>query len=258
MKPVIGICANFTADDTVGVKSGLGLPGQEWQVLADDYVKAIERAGGTPIILPITSDVEALSGILPKLDGILFSGGSDIEPKYYGEQPRYGLGDIDPYRDRHEMELANIVIHDMDIPVLGICRGSQLINVVMGGTIYQDLKLERDKGFNHTLKGAPKFHPTHPVTIKDGSKLAAIFNETEIWVNSFNHQGINKIGDKIEVTMEAPDGHVEGIEMIGDRFVVAVQWHPEMMIDKYNQYQVLFDVFVSRCNVNVLNKKEMV
>ncbi|MED4911329.1 gamma-glutamyl-gamma-aminobutyrate hydrolase family protein [Brevibacillus centrosporus] len=247
MKPLIGICANYTIDDSVGTKSGLGLPGQEWQVLADDYVKAIERSGGVPVILPVTDSPETLHPLLSVLNGVLFSGGSDIEPTYYGELPRPGLGEIDPKRDKHEIALIKKVLNETNLPVLGICRGSQLLNVAMGGTLYQDLQLERPEGMPHTLKHAPKYHPTHPAGVLPGSRLEAIFQTQELWVNSFNHQAVNKLGQGLKVTMTAPDGLVEGIEAPGERFVVAVQWHPEMMIDRHGEYLRLFEAFVQAC-----------
>lgn len=247
MRPIIGICANYSTDDRVGVNSGLGLPGQEWQVLADDYIKAVERAGGIPLILPVTERPETLLSVLSKLDGILFSGGTDIDPRYYGEWPGPALGVIDPRRDRHEIELAKTVLSEMDMPVLGICRGCQLLNVASGGTLYQDLQLERPEGLFHTHLKSPKYHPVHPVSIKPGSRLHAIFGREELEVNSFNHQAIKRVGGGFEVTMTAPDGLVEGIEMPGERFVVAVQWHPEMMIDRHPDYLVLFQAFVKAC-----------
>lgn len=247
MKPIIGICANYSPDEQIGVKSGLGLPGQEWQVLADDYIKAIERAGGTPLILPITKDIDSLSRALDMLDGILFSGGSDIDPRYYHEWPGQGLGTIDPERDRHEFALANKVLREMDIPVLGICRGCQLLNVATGGSLYQDLQLDRPEGLFHTHKIAPKYYPVHPVSMQPGSKLHSIFGTESIGVNSFNHQAIKQVGEGFQVTMTAPDGLVEGIELEGERFVVAVQWHPEMMIDHDPHYLALFEAFVEAC-----------
>lgn len=247
MKPLIGICANYSNDDNVGITSNLGAPGQEWQLLADDYIKSIERSGGIPVILPVTEHPESLYPLLSKLDGILFTGGSDIDPAYYGEWPRAGLGPIDPKRDRHEVALAKKVLLDTKLPILGICRGSQLLNVACGGTLYQDLQTERPEGIAHALKHSPKYHPVHPAYIQEGSRLEAIFETREIGVNSYNHQAIKQVGSDFNVTMTAPDGLVEGIEMAGERFVVAVQWHPEMMVDRDEEYLKLFQAFVAAC-----------
>ncbi|USG65657.1 gamma-glutamyl-gamma-aminobutyrate hydrolase family protein [Brevibacillus ruminantium] len=247
MKPLIGISANYSHEDNVGITSNLGLPGQDWQLLADDYIKSIERSGGVPVILPVTENPESLYPLLSKLDGILFTGGTDIDPAYYGEWPRAGLGPIDPKRDRHEIALAKKVLQDTNLPVLGICRGSQLLNVVSGGTLYQDLQTERPEGIAHALRYSPKYHPVHPASIQPGSRLEAIFQAQEIGVNSYNHQAIKQVGSDFSVTMTAPDGLVEGIEMAGERFVVAVQWHPEMMVDKHEEYLKLFLAFVAAC-----------
>ena len=247
MKPLIGICANYSTNDTVGFITELGLQGQEWQLLANDYIAAIERAGGIPVILPITEKLETCTQLLGKLDGILFSGGTDIDPQYYGELPRYGLGTIDPKRDQHELALAKKVLFETDLSVLGICRGIQLLTAATGGTMYQDLERERPDGMNHTIKKVVKHHPVHGVTITKESKMHQIFRSERINVNSFNHQAVKTLGQGFKATMTAPDGLIEGIEMMGDRFVCAVQWHPEMMIDHHPEYLSLFKAFVENC-----------
>lgn len=247
MKPIIGICANHTPEDFPGVKSGLGLAGQDWQLLASDYVRAIERVGGCPVILPIVNELPSLLSVLNVLDGILFTGGSDIDPMYYGELPQYALGHINPVRDKHEIALCKHVLNKMRIPVLGICRGLQLLNVTAGGTLYQDLKEDNVGTFNHTLLNYPKYYPTHAVNIKDGSKLHRIFESTRIVTNGFNHQAVKDIAEGFLITMEAEDRVVEGIEYDGERFIVAVQWHPEMMLDRSDEFLILFRKFVEQC-----------
>lgn len=247
MKPIIGICANYSSNDQHGSIEGLGLPRQEWQLLADDYISAIENAGGVPLIIPVTQNIESIKKIIDLLDGLLFTGGSDIDPQFYNELPQEGLSVIEPKRDAHELNLAKQVLKDTNIPLLGICRGIQILNVADGGTIYQDLKNEWESDMNHTVLKAPKYHPTHTVKINENSKLFSIFDSTNISVNSFNHQAIKTLGKSFEATMVAPDGLIEGIELQGERFVVAVQWHPEMMIEKYPLYKNLFESFVNEC-----------
>jgi len=247
MKPIIGICANYSDDEEVGLLTELGMKGQEWQLLANDYITAIERAGGIPVILPITENAETCFPLLEKLDGILFSGGTDIDPQYYNDLPRYGLGAIDVKRDQHEFALAKKVLFETNLPVLGICRGIQLLTAITGGSMFQDLQRERPKGLNHTVKNIAKHHPVHPVTIKRDSLMFDIFQNECIQVNSFNHQAVKDVGEGFEVTMTAPDGLVEGIEMTGERFVCAVQWHPEMMVVKHPAYLSLFKAFVENC-----------
>ncbi|MDI2587479.1 gamma-glutamyl-gamma-aminobutyrate hydrolase family protein [Psychrobacillus sp. NEAU-3TGS] len=250
MKPLIGICANYLSNDAAGMAAGIGAKNQEWQMLADDYIVAIERAGGVPVILPITEDIETLTPLLQKIDGILFSGGSDIDPNYYGEYPKFGLGFIEPKRDAHEIKLAQKVLFEMNVPVLGICRGMQLLTVATGGTLYQDLQSQKPAGINHSVPKALRHHAFHPVEIEKDSILYQIYETTELGVNSFHHQAVKDIGQGFKATMLAPDGIVEGMELQnGDRFVVAVQWHPEMMEAQVSTIRPLFNAFVEKCKL---------
>ncbi len=246
-KPIIGICVNYSVDDSIGIKTKLGLGGQDWQIIASDYIRAVEMAGGCPVIIPIVQDIDTIWDFIKSLDGIIFTGGSDLNPKYYDEVPRYGLKDVNPVRDEHEIELCKRVLKETELPVLGICRGLQLLNVTLGGTLYQDLQYEREEGFNHKLLNFPKYYPSHKAYIEKGSKLHEIFEKEEIGVNSFNHQAIRTVGKGFIATMKAEDGLIEGIELEGDRFVVAVQWHPEMMIEKYESYVIYFKKFIQIC-----------
>lgn len=247
MNPIIGICANYSRLDEIGIRSGLGVHGQEWQLVANDYIEAVEEAGGIPLILPITKEIKLILKFIEKLDGVLFTGGTDIDPQLYGEYPRFGLEYIDPIRDAHEIALAKHVLFKTEIPILGICRGLQLLNVVAGGTLYQDIKEERPKSINHTLTKVVKYQPVHPVQIKKNSKFHDIFKTEILYVNSFNHQAIKKLGKGFEATMIAPDGLIEGIESEGDRFVCGVQWHPEMMIKHFPEMKLLFNSFILHC-----------
>lgn len=247
MKPLIGICANYLSDDAIGMQAGIGAKHQEWQLLADDYIGAIERAGGVPVILPITEDIETLTPLLQKLDGILFSGGSDIDPNSYGEFPRFGLGLIEPKRDAHEIRLAQKVLNETTLPVLGICRGIQLLTVATGGTLYQDLQSQRPGGINHSVPKAVRHHAFHTVKIERDSQLYTIYQADELGVNSFHHQAVKELGKGFKATMTAPDGIVEAVEWEGNRFVVAVQWHPEMMEGKMANIRPIFNAFVEEC-----------
>lgn len=247
MKPLIGICANYLSDDAIGMQAGIGAKHQEWQLLADDYIAAIERAGGIPVILPITENVETLTPLLQKLDGILFSGGSDIDPNSYGEFPRFGLGLIEPKRDAHEIQLAQKVLNETTLPVLGICRGIQLLTVATGGTLYQDLQSQRPEGINHSVPKAVRHHAFHTVKIERDSLLHNIYQADELGVNSFHHQAVKELGKGFKATMTAPDGIVEAVEWEGNRFVVAVQWHPEMMEGKMANIRPIFNAFVEEC-----------
>ena len=251
MKPLIGICANYLSDDTAGLSAGIGAKYQEWQLLADDYIVAIERAGGVPVILPITMDIETLTPLLEKLDGILFSGGSDIDPYLYGDYPKFGLGAIEPKRDTHEVRLAQKVLLEMNIPVLGICRGMQLLTVATGGKLYQDLASQKPEGINHSVPKSIRHHAFHPVQIENGSLLYNIFQGNDLRVNSFHHQAVKELGKGFKSTMIAPDGIIEGMEWEEpNRFVVAVQWHPEMMEEKISTIRPIFTAFVEACKMS--------
>lgn len=254
MKPLIGICTNYSTEKSVGTETRLGLQEQEWHLIADDYIASVEKAGAIPVIIPVTKSTETAKELLSKLDGILFTGGSDIDPQQYGELPQYGLGSIEPLRDQHEIALAKHALYETDLPILGVCRGMQLLNVVAGGTLYQDLKQEKPDGIQHGLIGSPKYHPVHPVTIEKDSKFYHVFNTQIIGVNSYHHQAVKDIGEGFEATMLAPDGIIEGIELTEERFVCAVQWHPEMMAERNPQIRALFSAFVEKCKKVELQK----
>ncbi len=247
MKPVIGVCTNYSLEKSVGTQTRLGLQDQAWHLIADDYISAIEKAGGVPIILPVTENEETRQQLLSQIDGILFTGGSDLDPQLYGELPSYGLGPVQPRRDQHEINLAKRALYETDLPILGICRGMQLLNVVTGGTLFQDLKQDKPEGMNHGLSTSPKAHPVHPVAITKDSLFHHVFESETIGVNSYHHQAIRQIGEGFEATMVAPDGLIEGIEWKGDRFVCAVQWHPEMMATSVPQIASLFNAFIEKC-----------
>lgn len=247
MRPIIGICANHTPKDCIGEITGLGLPGQDWNLLAADYISAIEQAGGCPVIIPVMQDLENIGPLLEILDGILFSGGSDIDPAYYGELPHDELGSINPIRDKWEFALCQYVIKNSKLPILGICRGNQMINVACGGTLYQDIQSNNIAKFNHHLINYPKWYATHKVNIQPDSKLSKIFGAVQIKTNGFNHQAVKSIGNGLKITMQAEDGLVEGIESADDRFIIAVQWHPEMMLERSDEFLCLFKAFVDEC-----------
>ncbi|MFD1008506.1 MULTISPECIES: gamma-glutamyl-gamma-aminobutyrate hydrolase family protein [Oceanisphaera] len=247
MKPLIGVLSDFSEDDQIGVSTKLGFRGQEWQLLASDYVRAIENSGGIPVIIPVMQNQDNLPELLSRLDGLFLTGGSDIDPQLYGELPRAGLGDINPQRDAHELALVRYALAHMDYPILGICRGLQLLNVAAEGTLYQDLASQRPSDLHHTNWNAPKHHPVFTADISSGSRLAAAFDALAMPINSYNHQAVKELAPGFQATMTAPDGLIEGIEKDGNRWVCAVQWHPEMMAERHPKYLRLFSSFVEAC-----------
>mgnify|MGYP006423287055 CR=1 FL=1 len=246
--PIIGISANYTSDDQIGLRTELGFAGQQWQLVADDYVHVVERAGGVPVILPIPKRLEHIDRFLECCDGLLISGGNDLDPQYYNESPRRGLGALEPRRDAFDIALAQTALFQTEMPILGICRGCQILNTITGGSLYQDIYEEIAVAGNYTLKGTPKWHPTQTVMIERNTRLFDIFQAEQLRINSFNHQTINEVGDGFRVTMTtSQDGLIEGIEREGDRVVLGVQWHPETMVEKHPLYQALFEYFVRSC-----------
>ncbi len=248
MKPIIGITANYSTKDTFGISEGIGAIKQEWQLLADDYIYSIEAAGGIPVILPVLKDLDILSDLLNRLDGIIFTGGKDIDPNFYGQYPTKELGQLIPERDRFEIELAKLALSKSDIPILGICRGCQLLTVATEGTLFQDMKYQKSTLFNHACMNSPKHHPIHTAKVDANSLIHDVFNKDQLNVNSFHHQAVDQLGKGFRVTMSADDDTVEAIEMSPDRYVVGIQWHPEMMTKEHPEYLKIFTDFVKRCS----------
>ena len=186
------------------------------------------------MILPPTREMDP-EKILAMVDGVLLSGGVDVDPQTYGEQPIPKMGAMDPDRDRFELKLVQKAIEKKK-PLLAICRGIQILNVASGGTLYQDIYTQIPTSIKHVWHSvgsydAPPRHPVHVVRIKRDSRIFKIFQEECLRVNSFHHQAIKKIGEHFAATAWAEDGVVEAIEHHGGEFIVGVQWHPERMID---------------------------
>ena len=245
-KPIIGITANIL------ITEGGALPGTEKAAVSNDYIKAIENAGGVPIVLPVVTDKELIRCQAELIDGLLLSGGYDADPLLFGEEPAEKLGYVYPERDYHEIELIKAA-YNANRPILGICRGIQVINIAFGGTLYQDLA-EIQGGIKH-MQNAPKDVATHTVRVIANTILHTLFGDN-IVTNSFHHQAVKDLGSDLIISAKTKDGVVEGIEMTGKHFVVAVQWHPEMMASSHLGMKSLFREFVAKaCEVqNSLNK----
>ena len=242
MKPIIGITSNYDSRDTVGLVTQTGADGQDWDFLASDYVRSVQEAGGIPVIIPQCRDPESILDVLEGLDGLLLSGGCDLDPARYGEKAGPFCHGLVPRRDEEEILLA-VTAHAKKIPILGICRGLQVMTAAFGGTLYQDLTEEKGAP-EHFIISAPRNEATHSVSLKDGSRLREIFGADTLGVNSFHHQGVKDVPGNAAVTAVSPDGTVEGLEFEGGApFTLAVQWHPEMMFDS-EQQKKLFRAFV--------------
>lgn len=233
-RPIIGITAGFDySENKLYINNG--------------YVEAIRLAGGLPVLLPLTDDVDFLKSIIGRFDGILLSGGSDVDARYWGE-PNYNYGgEISPLRDTMEIFTAREAIA-LDKPVLGICRGCQVMNIALGGTIYQDI-YEENKGkdiYKHS-QSAPKWYPTHEIYIDKDTKVFKAHQEETIRVNSFHHQAIKDVAPGFIASSRCGDGIIESIEHTSCKFAVGVQWHPEVMWEKDTTHLKIFIKFVSYC-----------
>ena len=206
------------------------------------YVRALVAAGCAPVLIPILDDDERLRAIYERLDGIVFPGGADVAPEEYGEQPIDNLNIVEALRDRTELTLARWAYRD-DLPTLGICRGQQVLNVALGGSLYQDLRHQGVTQVEHSdADGRARTALMHRVRLDPDSRLAQLIDETSIEVNSLHHQAVKTIAPKLKVTGTSEDGVIESLESDGRRFMIAVQWHPEE-IDELPWVRRLFQSF---------------
>ena len=240
-KPLIGISCMYDYSNAIGGGTGMGIEGQDWNFVAGDYIYAIEQAGGVPLLLPRCRDFHTLEPLVDSLDGLLLSGGYDIDPLRYGERAEAKCGQIIPQRDEADIALFLRAFRNGK-RILGICRGCQLINVALKGSLYQDLEME-GKYKNHMAAISPRQFPVHKVCFEKGTTLAEIYGK-ETFVNSYHHQAVKQPGEGIRIIARSEDGIVEAIEADNHSgFVVGVQWHPEMMYDS-EAHQRLFRMFV--------------
>ena len=238
MRPLIGI----TCSRMIGGAWGLYSPGHFMDYTFDEYSRAIRHSGGAAVLIPVSQNRETLQAILDRLDGLLLSGGPDINPKFFGEEPLPGLGEIDEDLDRMELEAASMAFQ-MDLPILGICRGIQVLNVARKGTLYQDIPSQVQGSINHTQKAAKGVN-THSVVIKEKTLLYKIFRRKKIWVNGKHHQAIKDLAPGFVISAGAPDGIIEAVENPSKKFAVGVQWHPEGTFEKDPSSKKLFQAFV--------------
>jgi len=206
------------------------------------YVRALTAAGCAPVLIPILDDDELLRAIYERLDGIVFPGGADIAPGEYHEEPIGDLNVVEAARDRTELTLARWAFAD-DLPTLGICRGQQVLNVALGGSLWQDLRDQGVTDVEHSdADGRARSALTHRVRLDPDSRLAQLIDETDIEVNSLHHQAIKTIAPELRVTGKSDDGVIEAVESSERRFLIAVQWHPEE-IDELGWVRRLFQGF---------------
>ena len=208
------------------------------------YTRAIHQAGGTPLIIPpLTQEVD-WSGLLAHLDGLLLSGGEDIAPTHYGQALEPWTGRVDQERDHSELGLVRAWLA-LGKPLLGICRGHQVLNVALGGTLLQDIASQVPDALDHAYTPArPMERDVHTVDLTPDSRLAAILGGTHFAVNSAHHQAVTEPGANLEIIANAPDGVVEATEFPDYPFCISVQWHPEAMLKRSETMRPLFAAFV--------------
>ncbi len=238
--PLIGITCG--KKKTEGGKRVLGVP-----AIPEPYMLAVLKAGGLPVIIPPDTSPAELEGLRPRLDGLLLTGGADVDPQHYcvtqgarSYEKAYG---IDSQRDEVELTLARLAARSA-WPFLGICRGIQVINVALGGTLYVDVMDQLPQAIKHDYNSKTERDvEAHAVQLKTGSALARIMGGNQVAVNSLHHQGLEKIAAGLRPTALAPDQLVEGVELEGHPFGLGVQWHPEAMPDSAPM-QAIFRAFI--------------
>ncbi len=240
MKPIIGITSDIDENGETFLKA--------------DYSRAILRAGGLPVVLP--AGLEDIEEICSRIDGLLLTGGEDVNPLLFGEEPKRELGKIAPERDEMEMALAKCAI-GKDMPVVGICRGHQILNVALGGTIYQHIYSDLEGPLLQHKQQADRNYPTHTVTVEEGSRLSTYVEGNEFLVNSLHHQAVHDVPKPLVVTARAKDGIIEALESTQHKFVMSVQWHPEALSNRVDETSLrLFEGLVEASNPQYLASKE--
>lgn len=234
MKPLIGV-TSYESD-----RKG-------YHTINTNYINSVFDAGGIPVIIPIIPNEEDFEIYLSRLDGIIFSGGIDVSPLIYNENPLKEVNVISQVRDDYEMGLMKKAF-EMNIPVLGVCRGHQLANVILGGTLYQDLNSQVPNVLGHAPKVEFMDEFYHSINIDKDSKLYEIMGEEKLFVNSLHHQAIKELGNNLKITAYSQDGIIEAIESTDDRFFIGVQFHPEALARRHPQFSKLFKALIDECN----------
>jgi putative glutamine amidotransferase len=204
-----------------------------------DYIHAVQTAGGLPLMIPLTRDPELLEEYFRALDGLLLPGGMDVDPVHYGEEPHRLLEEVDPVRDETELYLARRALKE-DLPILGVCRGEQLLNVAAGGSLFQDIAAQSPQEVIRHFQDFAQEWPSHSVDVKPDTLLGSIIPERNLRVNSYHHQAVRRIAPGFQVCATAPDGVVEAIESTRHAFALGVQWHPELLVDNLDFNLALF------------------
>ncbi|MCD7855629.1 MAG: gamma-glutamyl-gamma-aminobutyrate hydrolase family protein [Clostridiales bacterium] len=229
MKPIIGVTPLFDVEkDSIWMVPG--------------YLKGIEAAGGLPVILPLTENLDDISQLFHKCGGFLFTGGHDISPSLYNEEASPNFGDALPERDSMEKQLLSLCL-EYDKPAFGICRGIQLFNAILGGSLYQDLPTEHSSEISHKMK-PPYDLSAHSVSLVKDTPLQKYLGRDTLNVNSYHHQAIKTLAPCLKPQAFSPDGLTEAVYLPENKFIHAVQWHPEFMYKTDPIQQKIFNFFI--------------
>ena len=230
----------------IGITGGLmtNKAGSTVCQIGQAYALATQKAGGVPVLIPVGSDASSLSDLLLRVDGLVFTGGADIDPQRFNGTPHPRIYGISPERDEMEFSLMEKAL-EAKKPLLAICRGIQVLNVAFGGSLYTHVQDQLDSAIKHDwYPDFPRDRHAHTVNLSGSSQLHEIFEEDQIQVNSLHHQGVASVGKGLNATAFAPDGLVEGLEVEGADFALGVQWHPECLPDDACM-QKLFKALIS-------------
>ncbi len=231
----------------IGITSSMEVDGASFTV-SKDNVNVITGAGGLPMILPNILG-EEIEQYAEKIDGLYMTGGYDINPMLFGEEPHLKLGTVTPKRDMFEIGLINKVL-ELRKPILGVCRGCQILNIAVGGSMYQDIYAQMDNELLQHAQKAPSAHGSHFVNVLKGSLLYHLTGQEKLQVNSRHHQANRKVIDTFQISGRANDGVIEAIESKEYPFVLGLQWHPENMAMENDQPSLrIFQGFIKACKV---------
>jgi len=232
MKPIIGITTYQSTNSH----------NQPTILLQQSYVRAVMQAGGVPVLIPSNIASDGWDAVYSRVDGILFSGGGDIALEHFAGDPHPRIDDVEPERDAIELKMLQAAASDGK-PFLGICRGCQVMNVALGGTLYTHIPDQVPNSLDHSYPGNMRTVLVHEIKIEEGTRVAEIYGEPIIRVNSLHHQGLKDIAPALRVAGHAPDGLVEAVELPDHPFGIGVQWHPEWLTDQ-EVTRKLFRTFV--------------
>jgi len=247
MIPIIGVTGCYQMFQSPSFFSG------ERYSINKSYLEAIKLNGGLPMPIPILEDREHMKAYIDMCDALLIPGGGDVDPAYFGEDPHRKLGTVQPDMDKYEIELLNMAF-EANMPVLGICRGEQIINVAKGGTLHQDIASTYEKESILHQQTYRTSIAIHRIEVKEGTALFKILGGKDVRTNTMHHQAVKDLGKDMIVSAVAPDGIIEAIEST-DGKVIGVQWHPELLIYTQNEMKNLFVHFIQNLAMDYKKSK---